>query len=146
MPCEGTYIWLQVEHRWDYGGEYFSWTTFPWVRTTIRSFLEPYSFQICGEATDGEEAIEKVRALRPDIVILDINMPVMNGVRAACEIRRIAPATKIVFLTAHAIPTVVHNILPWPDGFVSKGRADRELIPLLGRLAMTARDPTKKTH
>jgi len=116
----------------------------PMVRTTIRSFLEPYSFQICGEATDGEEAIEKVRALRPDIVLLDINMPVMNGVRAACEIRRIAPATKIVFLTAHAIPTVVHNILPWADGFVSKGRADRELIPLLSRLAMTARDATEE--
>jgi two-component system, NarL family, nitrate/nitrite response regulator NarL len=115
------------------------------VRTSIRSFLEPHSFQICGEATDGKEAIEKVRALKPDIVVMDINMPVMNGIQAACEIRRIAPATRIVFLTAHAIPILVQNIGPWSDGFVSKARAGRELIPLLSRLAVTLQNEPRAT-
>jgi len=107
------------------------------VRTTIRALLEQHSFDICGEAADGKEAIEKVAALKPEIIILDINMPVMNGVRAAIEIRRMAPETCIVFLTAHAIPGVMHALRPFSDGFVCKTSVGRQLIPLLGRLAIT---------
>lgn len=107
------------------------------VRTTIRALLEQHSFEICGEAADGQEAIEKVKELKPEIIILDINMPVLNGVRAAMEIRRIAPEACIVFLTAHAIPGVMHSLRPWSDGFVCKATVGRQLIPLLGRLAIT---------
>ena len=53
------------------------------ARTTIRSLLDWHSFQVCGDAKDGKEAIDKVVELKPDIVILDINMPVMDGVTAA---------------------------------------------------------------
>lgn len=107
------------------------------VRRTIRALLELHSFEICGEAADGQEAVEKVKELKPDIVILDINMPVMNGVRAAIEIRRMAPEIYIVFLTAHAIPGVMHSLRPWSNGFVCKTTVGRQLIPLLGRLAIT---------
>ena len=107
------------------------------VRTTIRALLQQHSFEICGEAGDGKEAIEQVAALKPDIVLMDINMPVMNGVRAAIEIRRMAPETYIVFLTAHAIPGVMHALRPFSDGFVCKTTVGRQLIPLLGRLAIT---------
>ena len=72
------------------------------ARTTIRGLLDWHSFQVCGEAQDGRDAITKVTELRPDIVILDINMPGMNGINAAYEIRRISPSTKIVFLTIHS--------------------------------------------
>lgn len=109
------------------------------VRTTLRALLEQHSFEICGEASDGKEAIEKVSELGPDIVIMDINMPVMNGVRAAVEIRRIAPETAILFLTAHAIPGVMHQLRRISDGFVCKTSVDRQLIPTLGRLAITPR-------
>lgn len=105
------------------------------VRTTIRGLLDWHSFQICGEAQDGKDAITKVMELRPDIVLLDINMPGMNGVNAAYEIRRISPSTKIVFLTIHDTPAARHNTRLWSHGFVSKSAAGTELIPILNRLA-----------
>ena len=69
------------------------------VRTMFRSLLEKHSFEVCGEAPNGKEAVENARKLSPDIVLLDICMPVMNGIEAAHEIRRVVPAAKIVFLT-----------------------------------------------
>jgi len=107
------------------------------VRRTLRVLLEQHSFEICGEASNGKEAVEKVSELNPDIVILDINMPVMNGVRAAVEIRRNAPETSILFLTAHAIPGVMHMLRRFSDGFVCKASVDHQLIPVLGRIAIT---------
>ncbi len=69
------------------------------VRRTIRNLLDSHSLDVCGEAEDGKEAIEKVRQLRPNLVLLDINMPGMNGIQAAFEIRQLSPATKILFLS-----------------------------------------------
>ena len=77
------------------------------ARTTLRELLDCHSFQVCGDAQNGKEAIEKVMELKPDIVLLDINMPVMDGITAAYEIRRVAPATKIVFLTIRDGPLFV---------------------------------------
>jgi DNA-binding NarL/FixJ family response regulator len=107
------------------------------VRRTLRALLEEHSFEICGEASNGKEAVEKVSELHPDIVVLDINMPVMNGVRAAVEIRQIAPQTAVIFLTAHAIPGVMHSLRRFSDGFVCKTAVDHQLIPVLGRIAIT---------
>src|SRR5713226_4241644 len=83
------------------------------VRTTVRLLLDWHSFQVCGEAKDGLEAIEKVIELKPDIILLDINMPGMNGVKAAYEIRRISPQTKIVFLTIHDTPAARRVTRMW---------------------------------
>jgi len=115
------------------------------ARTTICALLDWHSFQVCGEAKDGEEAIEKVVELKPDIILLDINMPGMNGVRAAYEIRRIAPATKIVFLTIHDTPQVMEGVRVWSHGFVTKSATGTELIPTLDRLIGTPdkRPPAK---
>jgi YesN/AraC family two-component response regulator len=98
------------------------------VCTTFRSLLEQHRFTVCGEASNGKEAVEKVRKLNPDIVLLDICMPVMNGVEAAHEIRRIAPATRIVFLTSAA--ELMNDLQPISHGFVLKeATAHSELIP-----------------
>jgi len=67
-------------------------------RAGIARILED-TCDICGYASDGQEAIEKVIELRPDLVLLDISVPVMGGRAAAREIRRVAPATKIVLLS-----------------------------------------------
>jgi len=104
------------------------------ARTTIRALLDWHSFQVCGEAKDGKEAIEKVVELKPDIILLDINMPELNGVKAAYEIRRISPATKIVFLTIHNTPATKAVTRMWSHGFVAKSAAGTELIPTLRRL------------
>ncbi|PYU28217.1 MAG: hypothetical protein DMG32_03335 [Acidobacteria bacterium] len=105
------------------------------VRTTIRSLLDGHPFRICGEARDGKEAIEKVIELKPDIILLDINMPVMNGIQTAYEMRRIAPFTKIVFFTVHDSPQLVSAMRVFSNDFVSKSAAGTELIPTLNRLA-----------
>jgi DNA-binding NarL/FixJ family response regulator len=113
------------------------------ARMTIRELLDWHSFQVCGDAQNGKEAVEKVIELKPEIVLMDINMPVMNGVAAAQEIRRIAPSTKIVFLTVQGGPGFKAGTKPWAHGFVSKSEAGKELIPTLERIAgITANERT----
>jgi len=58
-------------------------------------------WEICGEAENGKEAVAKTQDLKPDLVVIDISMPQMNGIDATREIRRAAPATKIIILTMH---------------------------------------------
>jgi two-component system chemotaxis response regulator CheY len=106
----------------------------PLARKAIRSLLDDKSFQVCGEAKDGKEGIEKVVELKPDLVLLDISMPIMSGIQAAYEIRRITPLTKIVFLTNHDIPAVVDITRDLGDAFVPKSTASALLIPTLNRL------------
>jgi len=106
------------------------------ARTTVRALLDAHSMAICGEAEDGQKALEQVKALKPDLVLLDINMPVMNGIAAAFEIRRIAPATKILFLTVQdCTPEAEAAVrLLGAHGFICKSCAGTELIPALKRL------------
>jgi DNA-binding NarL/FixJ family response regulator len=68
------------------------------VRMGIRALLRPH-FTICGEGCTGDEAIAKTIELKPDLVILDVTMPIMNGLEAARRIRALAPATKILLLS-----------------------------------------------
>jgi len=115
----------------------------PVARVTLRELLDWHSFQVCGDAKDGKEAVEKVMELKPDIVLLDINMPVMSGITAATKIRRMAPSTKIVFLTVHGGPGFQSRTKPWAHGFVCKSEAGKELIPTLERVAgITASEMT----
>jgi CheY-like chemotaxis protein len=68
----------------------------------IRNALEDrQDWQICDEAADGQQAVNKVNTLRPDLVIVDINMPVLNGLAAVRQILRNRPQTKIVIFTVH---------------------------------------------
>jgi len=105
------------------------------VRTTIRHLLDWHGYQVCGEAKDGKEAIEQVVELEPDLVLLDINMPDMNGIQAALEIRRFTPETKIVFFTIYESPALINSLRSFAHGFVSKSAAGTELIPVVSRLA-----------
>jgi DNA-binding NarL/FixJ family response regulator len=104
------------------------------ARTTVRSLLEWHHFYVCGDAASGEEAIAKVKQLRPEIVILDVNMPGMNGIQVAYVIRQIAPWTKIVFLTIHDVPELATSLRLLNHTFVPKSAAGTELIPTLNRL------------
>jgi DNA-binding NarL/FixJ family response regulator len=73
------------------------------IRSLLRQFLEPKpEYQVCGEAENGEVAVNKVKELGPDIVILDLQMPVMDGLAAARQINSLAPQTTILMLTMHA--------------------------------------------
>jgi DNA-binding NarL/FixJ family response regulator len=72
------------------------------IRRSLRRCIEQDSeMTVCGEAENGAIAVEKVRELRPDVVILDLQMPVMNGLEAARAIAEVAPRTAMVMLTLH---------------------------------------------
>jgi DNA-binding NarL/FixJ family response regulator len=70
--------------------------------------------------------------LSPDVVILDLSMPVMNGFEAAVEIRRIAPSIKIVFLSVHDVPATAREV--GADAFVSKTSSAEELVATIERV------------
>lgn len=96
------------------------------VRIGVRILLaDRNKWEICGEARDGAEAIEKVVRLSPDVVILDLSMPVMGGFETAIRIRQIAPWTKIIFFSIHDTPATAR--LVGADAFVSKSEAAEEL-------------------
>ena len=118
---------------------------YPLARSTIRGLLGWHELHVCGEAKDGKEAVEKVQALNPDLVLLDINMPVMNGMQAALEIRRISPQTKILFLTVVGAQEAAAGARLLADGFVSKSAAGTQLIPELERL-LPSGPKTKHRH
>jgi DNA-binding NarL/FixJ family response regulator len=116
------------------------------TRTTIRSLLHWHGFQGGSEAKDRKEAIEKITESKPDIVLLDINMPGMNGVKAGEEIRRISPKTKIVFLTTHDAPEVVSASPKSAHEFVPKSAVGTDLIPTLDRLLGISLDGSTKSR
>jgi DNA-binding NarL/FixJ family response regulator len=71
-------------------------------RRTLRKFIESQpDWHICGEASDGVEALKKAIELLPDVVLMDINMPAMNGLEATRILRRELPACKVVIVTQH---------------------------------------------
>ena len=103
------------------------------VRIGLRLILrERPDWDICEDAANGREAISKVSELSPDIVLLDVAMPVMNGFEAAKEIRLIAPGTKLVFMSVHGVPTT--DVLLGADAFISKTVLTDQLLATIERV------------
>lgn len=110
------------------------------VRMGVRILLADRNrWEICGEAQNGAEAVEKVAQLSPDVVILDLTMPVMSGCDAAQRIRQIAPSTKIVFFSIHELPASVR--LADADAFVSKASSSEDLVRVITELVHPRRVP-----
>jgi DNA-binding NarL/FixJ family response regulator len=99
----------------------------------ICSALRKHSgVEIVGEAQNGLEAVERAAAIQPDLIILDIGLPGLNGIEAARRIRRIAADAKIVFLSQESSPDIVHEALQlgaW--GYVFKASIARDLTTAL---------------
>ena len=72
------------------------------IRHLLRVFVETNGFKVCGEAENGADAIEKAKQLRPDLVLLDLTMPIMTGTEAAPILKRMMPQVKIILFTMHA--------------------------------------------
>ena len=100
------------------------------VRRGLRSILVTRpDWEICGEAADGTNAIEKARELRPDIVLLDITMPRVNGLDAARIIRRDVPRTKVIILSQYDESEMRSRAFEaGAQGYISKSDAARQLL------------------
>jgi DNA-binding NarL/FixJ family response regulator len=100
------------------------------ARRGIRSLLEDHEgWEVCGEARDGREAVDFATELQPDILLLDIGMPNLNGLDAARQILAAAPDARILILTIHDAEQVVREVLAaGARGFVLKSDAGRDLI------------------
>jgi two-component system nitrate/nitrite response regulator NarL len=106
------------------------------MRRGIRALLSGDThWEIAGEAENGKEAIAQVEKLHPDLVVLDLTMPVMNGLEAARGIRQIAPATKILIFSMHESPQITREAREaGADAFLSKSALADELPLLVKRL------------
>ena len=116
------------------------------ARKVIRAYLNQRNFEVCGEAIDGVDALEKATELEPALVLLDLRMPRMNGVEAASVLRGRMPNVRIVLLTLYdevlscqSIMSAIgfDAIISKPDGF---GRLAECVRGLLGSAPLTAGD------
>jgi len=100
------------------------------IRKRVRSILVSRSdFQVCAEAANGMEAVEKAQALNPDLIILDITMPEMNGLDAARMIKGFSPDTPILVLTVHKSRQLTKEAqIIGVQGYVTKADASQDLI------------------
>jgi len=100
------------------------------ARSGIRALLENHAgWQVCGEAKDGREAVELAASLNPDLILLDIGMPNLNGLEAARQILTTSPGASILILTMHDSAQLVREVLrAGARGFLLKSDAGRDLI------------------
>src|SRR5580692_6783410 len=106
------------------------------VRTGLRALLETErGWQVCAEAANGREAVEKAGELRPDVAVLDIGMPLLNGVEATRQIHKLSPKTEVLILTMHDSDLLVQEVLEdGARGYILKDDADRNLLAAVDAL------------
>src|SRR5450755_4788049 len=107
------------------------------MRRGIKGMLLSHAgWEICGEATTGREAVKMAQELKPDIAILDISMPDLNGVDAARRIRKASANTEILILSMHYSDQLIRDILEaGVRGYIVKSDSDRDLIIAVETLA-----------
>ncbi len=99
------------------------------VRQGLKSLLEREQFQVVAEASDGQEAVRASESLHPDIVVIDISMPLLNGIEAVRELGRSCPKTKAILLTQHEEDQYIREALEaGAKGYVLKNQAASDLV------------------
>jgi DNA-binding NarL/FixJ family response regulator len=96
------------------------------IRSTL---LKKPTLQIVGEASDGLEAVQKAEELKPDLILLDIGLPTLNGIEVARRLRTLAPESKIIFVSQESSLDVMQSALSsgaW--GYVVKAKAESDLL------------------
>src|SRR5437870_8273080 len=108
------------------------------VRTGLRQLLlERKGWEVCGEAKTGREAVAMALQTKPDVVVMDIGMPELNGLEAARQIRKGLPNTEIVILSLHLSDDLVYEIVQTGvRGYVLKSDANRDLVNAVEALGM----------
>jgi DNA-binding NarL/FixJ family response regulator len=99
------------------------------VQTILHSFPE---WEFCGEADNGRDAIRLAEELKPEVIIMDLSMPGLNGIEATRAIRKVQPSVKVVLLTLHESAELVrHAFRAGARGYLLKTDAEQELIKAL---------------
>jgi len=102
----------------------------------LRLLESELDLRVVGEAADGNAAVELARALAPDIVVMDVDMPGGNGIIATQQLRRECPRTRVVALSIHADPRIVMQMLrAGADGYLTKDCAFAELVGAIRQIA-----------
>jgi len=106
------------------------------VRKGLRALLQSKrGWKICAEVANGRQAVERANALKPDVAILDISMPELNGVEAARQIRKISPGTETLILSMHRSEKLVHEAIEaGARGYLAKDDADEHLLAAVDAL------------
>ena len=115
------------------------------IRRLVRAlFLSEFGFQICGEAVDGYEAIMKAQLLKPDLIVLEVAIPRLNGVEAAPKLPKLLPKTPIILFTLHGS---LLKGCDTPEIGVDAVVAKQDGMPALGESvhALFARSPATST-
>ena len=109
----------------------------PAMRKIIRQLIEQESgWQVCGEAANGAEGVSAVERLRPSIVVLDLSMPVMDGIEAAILIKKLRPETRLLMFTSYPTPSIEEAARAvGVEAFVAKSNGDMALLEGLHRVA-----------
>jgi len=121
------------------------------VREGIRALLSRRAdWSVCAEAEDGIEAVEKAKSLRPDIILMDVSMPRMDGMQATSIVRREVPESDVIIVSQNDPQVVsIQAREVGAAGFVSKANLANELIPMLEQLARQhelGRHPASREH
>jgi len=108
------------------------------VRKGLRTLLESRAgWEICAEAVDGRDAVEKALKLKPDVAVLDIGMPLLNGVEATRRIHKSSPRTEVLILTMHESDDLVQQVVEaGARGYILKDDADRVLLAAVEALRL----------
>lgn len=106
------------------------------IRRGVQGILSPFpEWELCGEAENGQDAIKLAETLKPEIIIMDVSMPVLNGLEATRIIHNILPGTKILLLTLHSSTELVRSAFrAGARGYVLKSDAEHELVRALNVL------------
>ena len=108
-------------------------------RQGVKALLEREGFRVDGEAADGRVAIQMAAQLSPDVAVLDLAMPLLNGLDAAREITRVSPGTRTILLTMHAEdPYVAKALHAGIRGYVLKSQAAQDLVQAIYEVARGA--------
>jgi len=101
----------------------------PFRRSICSKLGENPELLVIGEASDGLEAVRKAEELQPDLVLLDIGLPKLDGIEAGQQLRKLAPKCKIIFVTQESSAEVVHEALSLgARGYVVKTSAESDLL------------------